>query len=363
MEHKFTYSSPVKRTLFIHATNVHQGGGGALLFAILEACPKNIEVVALLDKRMRLPATPAPNLTIVSVKPSVLHRFMAEWWLARHVQADDIVLCFGNLPPLFRLCGHVSVFIQNRFLIDKVSLKGFSFRIRLRISIERLWLSLRAHLVDEFIVQTSSMQSALLSTGYVGIRPIHIRPFVSIAGHSQQLSSTQTSQQPSDKKYDFVYIASGEPHKNHHHLIKAWGLLAEEGIFPSLCLTLDRNSSPDLCAWIDNQKLCHGLKIENVGNIAHEQVMEIYTLATALIYPSLFESFGIPLIEASQVGIPVLAAELDYVRDIIDPVQSFDPKSPISIAKAVKRFIGIEAHSLPLVNAGEFIDSIIGKAN
>lgn len=353
----------MRHTLFIHATNVHQGGGRALLSALLEACPKNLEVIALLDKRMILPNKLASNLTIVTVNPSVLHRFMAERWLTKHVKANDIVLCFGNLPPLFKLCGHVTVFIQNRFLIDKVALKWFPFRVRLRISIERLWLSLRAHLVDEFIVQTSSMQSALLSTGYVGIQPIYVRPFVSMAGCFQQAIFTHETKQPSDKKYDFVYVASGDPHKNHRHLIKAWCILAEQGLFPTLCLTLDRNSSPDLCAWIEDQKLHHGLKLENVGNISHEHVMKIYTLTNALIYPSLFESFGLPLVEANQVGIPVLAAELDYVRDILDPVQSFDPKSPISIAKAVKRFIGAETPSVPLVDASEFINSIIGKAN
>jgi glycosyltransferase involved in cell wall biosynthesis len=363
MERNLINNSPVKRTLFIHATNVHQGGGRALLSSLLAACPKDIEVIALLDKRMVFSGISIPNLTIVRVKPSVFHRLMAEVWLARHVQTDDIVLCFGNLPPLFKLRGHVSVFIQNRFLIDNVALNDFPFRIRLRIGIERLWLSLRAHLVDEFIVQTFSMKSALLATGCADFQRVRVRPFVSISSNPQQSVTAQKTAQSLDKAYDFVYVASGDPHKNHRRLIKAWCILAEQGIFPSLCLTLDKNISPDLCAWIDDQKLRHDLKLENVGSISHEQVMEIYTLAKALIYPSLFESFGLPLIEASQVGIPVLAAELDYVRDILDPVQSFDPKSPISIAKAVKRFIGAATPSLPLIGAGEFIDSIIGKAD
>jgi glycosyltransferase involved in cell wall biosynthesis len=59
-----------------------------------------------------------------------------------------------------------------------------------------------------------------------------------------------------------------------------------------------------------------------------------------LIYPSLFESFGLPLLEARQAGLPIIAAELDYVRDIVEPVVSFDPESALSIARAVMRYQG-----------------------
>ena len=39
--------------------------------------------------------------------------------------------------------------------------------------------------------------------------------------------------------YDFIYVATGEPHKNHKRLIEAWKILGRDGIKPSLCLTID----------------------------------------------------------------------------------------------------------------------------
>jgi glycosyltransferase involved in cell wall biosynthesis len=86
----------------------------------------------------------------------------------------------------------------------------------------------------------------------------------------------------------------------------------------------------------------------------HDQVLVLYSQAQALIYPSRFESFGLPLIDANQAGLPVLAAELDYVRDVLDPTQSFDPESPDSIARAVKRYIGVAELALPLTDAKNF---------
>jgi hypothetical protein len=55
----------------------------------------------------------------------------------------------------------------------------------------------------------------------------------------------------------------------------------------------------------------------------------------------------------------VLASELDYVRDVLDPEQAFDPESAVSIARAVKRFMGIEEPALPLLDAGGFMKQIL----
>lgn len=348
--------------LFIHATNVHQGGGKSLLSALLDACPNHQKVVALLDRRMTLPSNIPANLTIKFVEPSIQQRLRAEWWLAQSVQSQDTVLCFGNLPPLFKLCGYVIVFVQNRYLVDEVALGNFHIKMRLRLGVERIWLSWRSVNVDEFVVQTPSMKTALLSSGCVVKQPVHVRPFANVSGGYQRTVSQQHAGQEGQKRYDFIYTASSDPHKNHRRLVKAWCLLAEQELFPSLCLTLDANVSAELCAWVDEQKLRYGLKLENGGFLPHEQVLLLYGQAGALIYPSLFESFGLPLIEARQAGLPVLASELDYVRDVLDPEQTFDPESSISIARAVKRFMEVDEQTLPLLDATQFMACVLGKA-
>jgi glycosyltransferase involved in cell wall biosynthesis len=105
----------------------------------------------------------------------------------------------------------------------------------------------------------------------------------------------------------------------------------------------------------------YGLKIWNEGALSHSEVLSLYNSIDALIYPSTFESFGLPLIEARQAGLRVLAPEMDYVRDVLDPEQTFDPQSPVSIARAVKRFLGVAEYPLPLIDAREFINHLIGK--
>jgi glycosyltransferase involved in cell wall biosynthesis len=156
----------------------------------------------------------------------------------------------------------------------------------------------------------------------------------------------------------FLYVASGEPHKNHRSLVEAWTLLAEEGIRPGLCLTLDKSRFSDLCGWIEDKAKHMGLNIANVGSISPQDLDRVYKKSLALIYPSDFESLGLPLIEARCAGLPILAAERDYVRDVVDPEETFDPGSPVSIARAVKRFLEIPEKPLPVIDPREYLSKV-----
>lgn len=349
------------RRLFVHATNVHTGGGRSLLNALLQSLPTDSSVIALLDTRMETPETLPHNLEVKRVKPSLWQRLRAEWWLARATSSKDAVLCFGNLPPLFRTAGRVIVLIQNRYLIDDVSLNGFPLKARLRLQIERWWLSARAVNASAFVVQTPSMEAILRSSGKARGMPVYVLPFVSVS-EGYQRSLTRPQPQPGKgASGTFLYVGSGEPHKNHRQLIEAWCLLAQEGLFPALWLTLDGHANADLCAWIAQKKQNFGLNLRNLGRQSHEQIKQLYTQVEALIFPSTFESFGLPLIEARQAGLAVVASELDFVRDVLDPEQVFDPQSPVSITRAVKRFMGASEEALPLLNAAEFMNSLLEK--
>ena len=350
--------------IFVHAPNISIGGGATLLKALISALPHSDLVIAQLDARMQL-GDSCPDMTIRRVKPTLLGRICAEWWLVKNVNHNDLVFCFGGLPPLFRLNGKSVVYVQNRYLVEGRSLKGFPLKIKLRLAFERLWLMWRMANADELIVQTPAMKTLISQSDYLNGQVVHIKPFVSEIHGYQRVSCANTNNHY--QEYDFIYVASGEPHKNHRQLIDAWCLLAEQNLFPTLCLTLRHNASKELCDWIDNKKDKYHLKITNVGNISHQQVLKLYKLAGALIYTSSLESFGLPLIEATQAGLPILAAELDYVRDIIDPVETFDSHSPLSIARAVKRYLGVKEAGRELTDASSFLEFLtrdfISKSN
>ena len=266
----------------------------------------------------------------------------AERRLQKLCSKGDILLCFGNLPPLFRTSARVFVYVQNRHLIGPYHLSEFPWLVRLRIRIERHWL--RFFLRDATpLVQTETMAQELFK--YLGC-DAKIIPFLPHSVPANSLSSRAL--------YDYVYVASGEPHKNHRRLLEAWVLLYHRGLRPSLHLTLDLARDAELCALIERLKQQYELQI-SCATYPSDEISGLYAQAKALIYPSLFESFGLPLLEAAKAGLPILAAERDYVRDVVQPVTSFDPESSLSIARAVLRHQGLEADPIMPDDPARFI--------
>ena len=148
-----------------------------MLEALLRVLPKTGEVFVSLDTRMPIPEGIGGNVQIQRVQASIVQRFLAEKWLAQQVTPEDTVLCFGNLPPLFKLKGRTSVLVHNRYLIDDASLHAFPLKVQLRLALERWWLSSKLTHAAEFIVQTSTMQK-LMEAKTQGKIPVRLLPFL-----------------------------------------------------------------------------------------------------------------------------------------------------------------------------------------
>ena len=154
------------------------------------------------------------------------------------------------------------------------------------------------------------------------------------------------------------WLQYNKKHKNHKNLFEAWKILSEDGIYPTLCVTIDINNKKylnDLEGFINKYQL----KITNAGSLTFSQINYHYRASHALIFPSFSESFGLPLVEARIMNIPILASELDYVWDTCDPSATFDPNSPLSIARCVKRFITKESSSQQLQSPEQFLNLLL----
>jgi glycosyltransferase involved in cell wall biosynthesis len=349
-------------TFFIHAANIHQGGGERLLNAVLAALPPEYRVVLTVDQRMPMLGMLPLSVEVKQIKNSVFARLFVELWLFVKATKDDCVLCFGNLPPLLQLRAFTSIFVQNRYIVDTVGLNGLKIWTRLRIFFERSWFRWGVRHADQYIVQTSSMQS-LVGKLVKGYAPVVVAPFMSPVAGARKTEATSDVGNPSRLPAEFVYPASGEVHKNHRRLIEAWCLLAGEGIRPRLLLTIDPLVFPELCSWIQGQVYSRSLNVKNLGTIDAGSMAVVYKESDVLIYPSLVESFGLPLLEASAAGLAIIAAERDYVRDVVHPKETFDPLSAVSIARAVKRFFQHQPSKPGLLSPAEFIRLSINFAN
>lgn len=342
-----TKNAELSKVIIVHAPNVHLGGGLSLLQALFSSPQIALFKWVQLDQRAKEKLQLPIDVVSHYVNHSFQSRFCAEWRLWRYTEADDIVLCFHGLPPLFPLRGRVVLFLQNRILINQNAISGYPLRTKSRLWLERLVLRTCSFFVDKFIVQTPSM--ARDTKKMLGDKiDIVVLPFV--AQKNCELDTQEIA-------FEFVYVASDEAHKNHVNLLEAWCLLAEAGLKPSLALTVPRKSV--LSDKIKDYNKENGLNIRNFGTLPTSEIHRLYRSSVALIYPSITESLGLPLIEAAQHGLPILAPEMDYVRDVVDPVQTFDPLSPVSIARAVRRFLGKPEPTVSMRTPEDFLAEIL----
>ena len=313
-----------RRNRILHAPNIHTGGGLGLLTSLLRTFPKNLRWLQC-DTRAAMKLDLAGR-NVTYVAPSLPSRLAAEWRLRTHATPDDTVICLHSLPPLFKSRAKVVVFVHSRLLVSSDWATGFPLRTKLRLLAERVWLRYLHTHADAFVVQTPSMADALRR--YLGTdRPIHTCLFVPDFPEAPAAAT---------KLYDYVYPATGDAHKNHAVLLDAWQTLAQSGCNPSLALTVDAAHYPSIAHAIARAKQ-EGLNITNLGALPASEMAGLYQSSRALLFPSLTESLGLPLLEAQQSGIAIVAAERDYVRDIVVPQETFDPTSALSLARAVLR--------------------------
>lgn len=347
------------KRLIVFAPNVGVGGGAVLLSAILANLGRTRDLLLYLDERGAHQFEVPDNAALFWCRPAFRSRLAAERHLSAAATADDIIFCFHNLPPIFPVACKVICYVHNSNLVGLIPSSHLAGWVRLRIAIERVIARGFRHRVDRYLVQTPTMARALArwygcaAPGKV-VPSIDILPFVD----PQAMPAPPTSIQGLIR-WDFLYVSDGAINKNHARLFEAWTLLAKEGLFPSLAVTLHPERDLALRDKLASLKDEFGLAIVDLGQMAHAEVLKQYRAARALFFASYAESFGIPLLEAQAAGLPIIAAELDFVRDMCTPIESFDPYSPISMARAVKRFMKLGSDAITPLTPEQFVQKLI----
>jgi len=132
------------------------------------------------------------------------------------------------------------------------------------------------------------------------------------------------------------YPAATWPHKNHRNLLAALRILKDQSSFDGdLVLTgIAMRAHSELIEEIERHGLSDRVKV--LGYLPYEELPSLYNMARLLVFPSLFEGFGIPLVEAMACGCPVVCSDDTSIPEVIgDAGLLFDPLSPADIAEKI----------------------------
>lgn len=130
-----------------------------------------------------------------------------------------------------------------------------------------------------------------------------------------------------------------ELRKNYGTLVEALSLLHRNGMrWP---LVIVGNDSGERLR-IEQQVESAGLRssVHLLSGLPDDDVRGLYSIASMLVFPSRYEGFGIPLLEAMASGTPVVASDIPVFHEILgDAGLYFDPESPPALALTVRELV------------------------
>jgi glycosyltransferase involved in cell wall biosynthesis len=136
-----------------------------------------------------------------------------------------------------------------------------------------------------------------------------------------------------------LFVGSLEPRKNLRMLLEAWQL----GNFTGATLAVVGASGP-LFQRMQFDSLPEGVRL--LGRVEDEVLPALYSGATGFVYPSVYEGFGLPPLEAMACGCPVAVSDIPAHREVCgNRAMYFDPFSPEELSSRLEALLRLDASS------------------
>jgi glycosyltransferase involved in cell wall biosynthesis len=154
----------------------------------------------------------------------------------------------------------------------------------------------------------------------------------------ERLQPKASAPRPAGRPY-FFYPANFWPHKNHGRLLEAFADYAAKAADESWDLVLTGFDSPECRRLLQRaDELGVGHRVRYEGHVGNDRLEELWSCASALVFPSLHEGFGIPLVEAMVLGLPIICGGATCIKEVAgDAALYADPTEPAQLAAAMLR--------------------------
>lgn len=179
------------------------------------------------------------------------------------------------------------------------------------------------------LTRTYNIDSRKITTIHEGIDP----------NFGKQISSKE--KKPIRARYKlpknfFLFLSTLEPRKNIHNLIQAFTRFKKE-TNNDIKLVIAGKTNPQIFATIST------IKSDDIlfpGFIQEEHKPALYSMAQAFLYPSLFEGFGLPLLEAMQCSTPIITSNTSSIPEVVGSAALLiDPMNQQEIIQAMKKIL------------------------
>lgn len=325
--------------IFINARFLSQPLTGVQRFSI-ELCIKLNQIrsdlvflvpskEAILDKSL---------LEILNIKElrGGFGHFWEQFTLPKYLnsQGSPLLLNLGNTAPVFY---KNKIFTHHDITYIRYP-ESYSLKFRLMY---RLIAKLNFKNSLSFITVSEFSKKDISDFYNVDMKNIHVL----YNGVNSKFRKNESKVVKKDKSF-ILAVSSPSYHKNFSALIKAFNKIDDDielkiiGSSTSVFKDLKNNESKS--------------NIKFLGRISDEELIKLYQTANFFIFPSLYEGFGIPPLEAQACGCPVLSSNAASLPEVLgDSAYYFDPKDINSIKNAILDVLHSASLREKLKNSGE----------
>lgn len=300
----------------IIAVNIKQGGGLILLKLLVSSLiNKKLEITLHVDSKIGLDNFSDNDF----VELNLYENFISKLFVFG--KSYNNALYFGNIPPFFTKSSSNFLYLHNPFYT--MSFSYLFSRRYWKFILYKIYVTIFIKNVKSVFVQTENYRRSVRK---------ELRADSELMPFYDDLSKYVIKSD--NKTYDFAYISLPNPNKNLELFLDSLKLLntkLKNEI--KIVLTIPENEIKliEKIKEFDNTKI----NIQNMGKLSMKDVIKVLNKTKTLVFPSIHETFGLPLVEACQLNLFVISANLPYVYDVINPSLTFNPYSKKDIAKVM----------------------------
>ncbi|MEQ9359184.1 glycosyltransferase family 4 protein [Coleofasciculus chthonoplastes] len=191
---------------------------------------------------------------------------------------------------------------------------------------------------------------------YLNVNPnrIHVTPLASRYSSDDLFIPSNPS-----VNYDFshpyiLFVSTIEPRKNVTTLISAFNYLKQKHKIEHHLIIIGQKGwhHKPIFAAIENSPWTH--HIHHLDYLSDELVALFYSKADVFVYPSHYEGFGLPVLEAMTLGAPVVTSNTSSLPEVAgDAALLIDPNDPIQLAEAILKIISDTQFRQDLIQKGK----------
>lgn len=262
-------------------------------------------------------------------------------WAVRKYKVD-LLHCTANTAPLFL---SVPLLITLHDIIYLENKTGSSSSLYQRFgNYYRAWLVPKIVKKAAKIITVSEFEKKNIDAYFKFKESFVVCIYNGVGAHfkpEQNLALLAACKHKFQLPNQFIFfIGNTDPKKNVQGVLKAFQLLKQNSDFNYKLVMPDINKSyiQSLLTTIGSESLIQDIQI--LPYVPNHELPSILNLASVFIYPSLRESFGIPLLEAMMCGVPVVSSNTSSMPEITaDAAVLIDPFNPESIANGVMQYL------------------------